>query len=126
MRARSWLMVVGMVGLWTLGSCGDEKDTTSGECPDELSYSKTAEPFVDKYCITCHSESLSGFARNGAPDDVNFGDEADLFTHGTHVSEYVSGKLMPPPGALQPSDAERADFVAWTKCSGASESHDHN
>ena len=116
--------IVGFAGISVLGSCGGDGESKPAECPAELSYTKTAEPFVSKYCISCHSRSVTGLARNGAPDDVNFGSEADLFTHGTHVTEHVSENLMPPPGALQPSATERADFVAWTKCSGVSESHD--
>lgn len=124
MDVRSWWMV-GIVGISVLGSCGGDSGNTPAECPVELSYTATAEPFVSKYCVTCHSESVTGSARNGAPEDVNFGDEADLFAHGTHITEYVSDKMMPPSFALQPTTAERDAFVAWTKCSGVSTSHEH-
>jgi uncharacterized membrane protein len=119
MRGRSWLLLC--VSVLSLAACGSDKKE-AGECPAELSYLTTAKPFVSKYCVSCHS--VGSTDRGGAPADVNFGEEANLFTHGTHIHEYVNDKVMPPAGEPQPTAAERNAFIAWTECSGVSESHD--
>jgi uncharacterized membrane protein len=113
-----------LLALLALGACGGDEKDTAASCPDELTYLTTAKPFVEKYCISCHSEDSKN--RVGAPPDVNFDEESGLFDHGTHVYEYVLDKTMPLSGFPQPTATERKAFTDWAKCSGVSESHDHD
>jgi uncharacterized membrane protein len=114
-----------------IGACGDDdKDEGSDEapvntCEAAVSYESVGKPFVDKYCISCHSKSSSD--RVGAPDDVNFDTLAGITEHGSHVAEEVAEEMMPPKTAkTQPSAAERADFTDWLDCSGIAALEHHH
>jgi uncharacterized membrane protein len=117
--------------LATIGACGGgggASSSGSDDCPSEVTYATTAKPFVQKYCISCHSKSVSGTARDGAPVGINFDDEKGLRAHGTHVHEYTDNGRMPPTDDLslpQPSAFERDAFVEWTVCSGVAGEHTH-
>jgi len=116
-------LLLASAALLALPACGGDDKQASEQCPDDLTYLTTAKPFVEKYCSSCHSKDATD--RSGAPPDVNFHDQSDLFDHGTHLYEYVLEKAMPPPNNPQPTATERTAFTNWVKCSGASESHSH-
>ncbi len=49
-------------------------EPSGATCPEDslLSYENFGKDFMDEYCVGCHSTSLSGASRNGAPSDHNF------------------------------------------------------
>lgn len=67
-------------------------------------------------CLKCHSSSLSGSNRNGAPPDVNFDTyEAAKAKAGRAVERAVYLKTMPPTNSGLPKlDSEQqAAILAW-------------
>lgn len=122
-----WSLVLGAL---LLVACGEEDDkNTEAACG---SYAEDAKPFVQKYCLGCHSESKTGnLARMLAPSDANFDTEALLFEHGHHIYERVTPDteegIMPPEDgkSAQPTAPEREAFLTWMECSGAAESGEH-
>lgn len=127
------------LGLLTLAAIGCGEDDKGGddaapggdECPSNLSYQKTAEPFIEQYCTSCHGEGVTGAARVGAPEEHNYGTLALLQDSGHVTVERIddADAPMPPKNAPQPSAEELEDFLTWMDCSGTSEmggEHSHD
>jgi len=121
---RSWLLGCALLVLGTAGCSKSAEDKPSGaSCPatPTLTYSNFAQGFFDKYCNRCHGGTVTGAARNGAPDDHVFDTRADIFTNKDHIDEEaaagptVVNKAMPPSG-LAPTDAERRQLGEWLAC----------
>ena len=76
------------------------------------SFSTDVSPIVDKYCVSCHSDSV-------APGGVRLtkgmsGTEAlknpALWNR---IAKNISNKHMPPPGSPAPTDAQRRALATW-------------
>ena len=105
---------------------GDHASKASGaECPDAqtLDWENFGETFATDYCTSCHSASLTGAARNGAPAGVDYdslmavraGAEV-MDTHAAAGPDSVN-QLMPPAGSPQPTLEERELLGEWLACS---------
>lgn len=130
MTFRNWLAVTGVCALTAFGACGeDEKDgdddTGENTCKPDQTYQAVGKPFIDKYCISCHSKDSDD--RVGAPEDINFDDLAGIRDHGMHIFDEVREEEMPPKAAdEQPDGDARAPFLEWLECEGISKlEHDH-
>jgi cytochrome c5 len=97
---------------------------TGATCPadNKLTYDNFGKGFIATYCLTCHSTSVTGDKRNGAPPDHNFDKLSDVDLLSMHIDEYAgSGPAstnthMPPKGSKAPSDDERAKLSQWIAC----------
>jgi uncharacterized membrane protein len=73
------------------------------------------------YCTRCHSSSLQGAARNGAPSDHDFDSLAGIQAMAEHIDEWAAAgpervnTAMPPSGS-KPSEAERRQLGEWLAC----------
>ena len=133
-----------------VGACGDDKDAdhehddehshagggahdhtkpvgpeTGAECPSggtQLTYENFGKDFFSKYCLSCHSESKTGTARNGAPADHNFDKLADIQLLAAHIDQNAgSGPKatntdMPRGSGPKPDEAERKKLSEWLAC----------
>ncbi|PRQ03126.1 hypothetical protein [Enhygromyxa salina] len=103
----------------THGEHGGEP--SGAECDASLTYEEFAAPFMQSYCTGCHSSTLTGPARNGAPDGHDFDSLAGILAVAGHVDQYAAAgpdatnELMPPSGPA-PSHAEREMLGAWLAC----------
>lgn len=77
---------------------------------------------MSNYCVRCHSSSLAGSARNGAPSDHNFDSLAAIVaTDGAHIDEVAGAsgahvnQVMPPSGPF-PTLEERQQLAEWIAC----------
>ncbi len=87
---------------------------TRGQTPAPQLGASTADPhraLLNTYCVTCHNARLKtgGLALDGlnleaAADDAQIWEKA---------LRKMRGRLMPPPGAPQPSQKEIDSFAAW-------------
>jgi cytochrome c553 len=69
-------------------------------------------PLLETYCTACHGEDK----QKGEVDFSQFADDTSLYRNlhlWDRVIEQLSAKEMPPKDKKQPSDAERAELVAW-------------
>lgn len=116
-------LTLALTTLWTL-SCGSNSKSSvaaTDECPSDstLSYDNFGKAFMTSYCTRCHSTTLTGAARNGAPSDHNFDTLAGIIDEIEHVEESAGAgagaSIMPPSGA-KPSDAERQQLSDWIAC----------
>ena len=130
MTFRSVLAMAAMCALAFAVACEEEdkgdKGASNGDCPDGVTYDDVGKPFVEEYCLSCHSEDVDDGLRAGV-EEVTFDDLAGIRAHGGHVHERVMDGTMPPKNATKkPDAAARAKFVEWLECSGlAEEEHDH-
>ena len=72
-----------------------------------------AQGFFASYCTRCHSSTLTGVARNGAPDGYDGDDEATVRLHLDVIRSAVGVGNFLPPTAPTPTCAERQRIVRW-------------
>ena len=71
--------------------------------------------FVDKYCASCHNERLKSGGLSLAQADVSKpAGQSELWEK---VVRRLRTGVMPPPGATQPSEAERHSVLTWLETS---------
>ena len=87
-------------------------------CPDdnELTFSNFGRGFMLSWCTGCHSSSLRGEERAGAPDGTDFDRLAPIqdFAERIWVRSADDNLTMPPVGG--PSDEERFLLGQWLAC----------
>jgi uncharacterized membrane protein len=67
-------------------------------------------------CLGCHSEQVTGDARNGAPELVNF-DTYEQFANAAEMASYlVKNRLMPYPSGEGPTEEQRTELYDWAEC----------
>ena len=112
-----------------LGACGPipewkEPDSTSGDSqpdPDEckgLTWKSVGDPFVQTWCVACHSVTVKGDDRNDAPNSVNF-DTRDLVAAQAELIDLVLDReepTMPPKGQPAPPAKDIEQFLLWLDC----------
>ena len=136
-RLAGWMVLFLFVSVLVrqITSCGkpsplEEDPATSGipnspypvpstiDCPGgtNLSYLNFGKQYLYRYCVGCHSISLSGSGRHGAPVDINLDYAADALAFRTDMLLYAGndGAKMPPGVAV--AKEERALFREWLKC----------
>lgn len=105
-----------LVGLWWLGlaliGCGGDVSEPQGQrdagCDADATYSDFVHPLIAEHCLPCHSESLQGAARLGAPTGVDFDDEAKVQDQASRIHlRAVELRNMPPAGGLGECDLTR-------------------
>jgi uncharacterized membrane protein len=127
-----------LAGSLALLACSDEDlgKQTDTACPtgSTVTYPNDIEPFMTKYCVTCHAKSVPVSSRNGAPTDHNFETESGVLAEATHVdqeagaSASVTNTEMPPKGFPAPSVEERKKLSEWLACNqiaGGGTPHTH-
>ncbi len=116
-----------------LASCGppsqpmsdahfDVGTPTRSQCPSTpVTWSGFGQTFFATYCTTCHSSSIVGAARNGAPVGYDYDSAAMVRPHVTEIDEVAASgpggtnTTMPFRGAA-PSVAERAMLGQLLAC----------
>jgi cytochrome c5 len=120
------------VALFALGgaaSCGgdddhhDEGKATGSVCPagNTLTYDSFGRNFMAKYCTRCHSSTVMGDMREGAPADHNFDTFAGIFKMADHIDEHAAAgpdavNTAMPPSDPKPSEEERKQLGQWLAC----------
>lgn len=123
--SRSVRAVTVALCLSLLAGCGDHHEgTPSGaDCPEDssLTWDSFGKNFMEKYCTRCHSASLSGSARNGAPNDHNFEtlekvqEQIDHIDSSAAAGPSVVNTAM-PIGSPAPTEEERRQLGEWLAC----------
>jgi len=108
-------------------ACSDtpQGELTGSVCPDvdPPTYANFGQQFVTAYCIACHSETLSGDDREGAPPTVDFDSQSLLRQNTSRIDKQAAfgpmaqNRLMPPAdGGPKPSDTERTRLGEYIAC----------
>ncbi|WAS91271.1 hypothetical protein [Nannocystis punicea] len=98
--------------------------TPSGaDCPEDstLTWDSFGKDFMSNYCTRCHSTSLSGSQRSGAPSDHNFETAALVREQLEHIDEGAAAgpdavNTAMPIGDPQPTEDERRQLGEWIAC----------
>lgn len=103
--------------LLALSACGgDDGDDDGmmnptdpfGACPsDSTSQEMMGAMLIAAECNNCHSSSLTGSARNGAPSSRNFDTASDVMANAARIHARVQAGTMPPGTGLN-SDQQEA------------------
>lgn len=113
--------------LLALAACHHDHDhaesPTGATCPPDstLGYENFGAPFMEAYCVRCHSAALVGEARNGAPLYHDFDTLLGILQVANHVDAYAAAgpdavnTQMPPSGA-KPTVDERYQLGEWLAC----------
>ena len=115
--AKAILFIAVAVVLNACGGSEEEVDVTACNA-DTVSYDIYIQPLVANNCLGCHSSSVEGDDRNGAPSNINFDSYDELSSYAaTAVARVVAG-TMPPEGESAPaigalSQDKRDCFAAW-------------
>lgn len=106
-------------------------EPTGAECDPYLRYQPDIAPLMDKYCVSCHAQSLPLSQRHGAPGNHNFDSEQGLLDNAEHaelvaaIGPLASNRSMPPAGSPRPLDAERRLLGQWLACQSDPEHGGH-
>lgn len=108
------------------GRGGADGAATGSTCPPSstLTYESFAQPFMARYCTSCHSQELTGASRRGAPSDHNFDSRLGIAeVAAVHLdSQAAAGPnavntAMPPDDfEPMPTEAERRQLGEWLAC----------
>ena len=109
------------------GCCADDESVlgppTGALCPPSptLTYANFGQAFMEAYCTRCHSSTLTGAARMGAPDFHDFDTQFGVQAVAEHIDEAAAAgpaatNTAMPPNAPMPSLAERQQLAEWIAC----------
>src|SRR5688500_1079200 len=107
----------------TLAACSseDEAEDEAKNLPD-VDCSQDVPAFDEvtafsQVCSNCHSTTLSGDDRNGAPSEINWDDYASAKAHAEEGAQEVFEGEMPPEGSNQTlTAAQEEDLYLWALC----------
>lgn len=82
---------------------------TEPDCPATRVTRAQARALVDRYCVSCHSPD------GAAGADYDFRSDAAIDARHRNIEAKLGSRAMPPPEALQPTEAERAALRCWAQ-----------
>ncbi|WP_411280630.1 hypothetical protein [Gemmatimonas sp.] len=100
-------------------------EDTGSTCPpsDPPTYASFGQPFMQTYCLACHSQSKLGDDRNGAPVTIDFDTRSLIRENTSRIDKQAAfgptskNRLMPDDDHQpQPSDAERVRLGEYIAC----------
>jgi hypothetical protein len=109
-----------------LGAAGGDMTVLANGCPPLTApvttpdggaggdtWASYAQSFFAMYCTRCHSSTLTGSMRNGAPDGYNWDDETAVHTRISQIRTAVGVGNFMPPSDPKPACDERRRIVRW-------------
>lgn len=105
------------------GSADPEGNATGSTCnsTSRPSYESFGRAFMTEFCTRCHSSTLTGSARNGAPEDHDFDTLEGILSVREHIDRLAgagpnaTNTIMPPSGKT-PSEGQRRLLAEWLAC----------
>lgn len=108
------------------GCCSSEPvlgPSTETACPPSstLTYANFGQQFMTSYCTGCHSSTLSGDARMGAPAFHDFDTQLGVQQVADHVDQAAGAgpaatNDQMPPEDPRPTLMERQQLAEWIAC----------
>lgn len=103
-----------MIALLLAGCPADPVPDVS-EC-ESPTWEDFAQGYVRTWCTPCHTSSLAGADRHGAPEGIDFDRWSQVYDWRERIAVRATGDGadMPPVGGVDPADVER--FGRWLAC----------
>lgn len=110
------------------GCCADEEvlgPPTATECPpgSTITYENFGKAFMEDFCTSCHSSTLTGAARNGATVAHDFDTLLGIRSVADHIDQTAgigpasANRNMPPEDQTSiPADDDRRKLAEWIAC----------
>jgi len=128
-KTKSLVYVIATTAIWS-GCDSHEEGTgdavgpsTNAVCPtpQTLSYDNFGKDFMKRYCLRCHSSTVTGTARQGAPSDHNFDTIDEVQGLRTHIDQKTAAGPAAtttdmPRGQPAPTVDERKKLGEWLAC----------
>jgi uncharacterized membrane protein len=67
-------------------------------------------------CLECHSVTVMGDARHGAPPGMNFDTYSELSIVADTAVYLVQNRMMPYPDGAGPTEEQRQELYDWAAC----------
>jgi uncharacterized membrane protein len=101
-----------------LPACDDTGDGSDGPNVDcaTATVPKFSEMTAWAKCTTCHSSTLTGTARQAAPEGINYDSYAAARTNSQSAMSEVFEGAMPLAGQPKLTDAEKDQIYNWASC----------
>lgn len=97
-------------------ACGDKLDAVQEtECAQdqaEVTYEGQVKAILDEHCTSCHSSSVSGNARSGAPSGVDLDTYQSLLPLAEQANTRIQNETM-PPGSNKVPASQKSVFMCW-------------
>ena len=118
--------IAAVLALCVLACGGDDDDdsATNGgtggsgggdRCDDAPSFSEVTA--LSQVCVNCHSSTLTGNARNGAPEGYDFDQYESASDKADEIEVLVQSGQMPPTySGYALSDAQKSALYLWIDC----------
>ena len=120
---KSIAIALGLCAALTLTACGEHGEPTGSVCPSTptLTYVNFGKPFMDTYCVDCHSSTKTGAARHGAPAFHDYDTVEGVRQTIEHIYEQAAAgpsavNTLMPEDAPKPTEAERRQLGEWLAC----------
>ncbi|MEM7152499.1 MAG: hypothetical protein AAF799_06620 [Myxococcota bacterium] len=87
---------------------GAADGSSGGEDTELVTYENFGDAFIRNWCRGCHSSELTGDARSGAPEGIDFDDRDDVEALADRIEARASGDspTMPPAGGPSPEELD--------------------
>jgi uncharacterized membrane protein len=118
----SLLITGAVVGCHDDHEHGEEGTPSGAVCTsDAPNYDNFGRAFMQSYCTRCHSSTLKGAARQGAPDGHDFDSYLGVIAVADHVDEKAAAgpaivNEEMPPSDPKPMLEERKKLGTWLAC----------
>lgn len=107
--------LAGAVCLAVHGQNQPASGTSRSDCT--LTYANFGKPFVEKYCIRCHTSAKHNFfTRRGAPKRVDFDTYGGIARRSERMRALAAAAAKMPEGRPKPTQDERRQLGAWIDC----------
>jgi uncharacterized membrane protein len=126
-RPTGWTALLACLAL--VPACSDDDDDEGGgnevQCPSggtQLTEQNFGRAFLDTYCTRCHSSTLTGAARNGAPVGFDWDRIESVREHAKQMNEEAGANADGsvnrdmPLNDPRPSDDQRRQLSEWLAC----------
>lgn len=94
---------------------GDEETGPNVDC-GAVTPPKFTEVSAFAKCVTCHSSSVTGAARAGAPPAINYDTYESAKLNAPKGMDEVYEGAMPPAGLPTLTEAEKTQIYNWASC----------
>ena len=122
-------LIIALMVAISFAACTEEHSTnvfgppTQSTCPPNstLTYDNFGKSFMERFCTRCHSSTLEGAARHGAPSFHDFDTQFGVKGVSNHIDETTAAGPaatntgMPPDGP-KPTLEERLQLGEWIAC----------